>query len=73
MSSGNVTFISNESLLYDLQQTGHTGVLIRLTSKNLTENSNITLLPVDDLPEDILLYNHRTKLYIPGCELTYTY
>ena len=61
--------MSNDSVLYDLQQTGSTGVLIRLTSNELTENSTLPQVSVDDLPEDILLYDKEVKLYIPGCKL----
>ena len=49
--------------------TGHTGVLITLTSNDLTENSDLPQVPVDDLPEDILIYDEEVKLYIPGCKL----
>ena len=69
----NVTVLSNESILYHLQQTGTTGVLIRLTSNNFTENFTTPQLLSDDIPNNVLLQNNETKLFIPGCELQYTY
>ena len=68
ISSSNVTFVSSDSVLYDLQQTDSTGVLIRLTSNELTENSTLPQLSSVDIPDDILLYNEETKLFISGCE-----
>ena len=44
-------------------------MLIRLTSNDLTENYNLPKVLVDDLPENILLYDKEFKLYIPGCKL----
>ena len=67
--NSNVTFVSNDYVFYDLQQSGSTGVLIRLTSNELTENSTLPQISVDDLPDDILLYDDEVKLYIPGCKL----
>ena len=61
-------FVSNDSVLYDLQQTGSTGVLIRLTSNELAENSTLPQLSSVDIPDNILLYNEEVKLFIPGCE-----
>ena len=69
ISSSNVKFVRNDSVLYDLQQTGSTGVLIRLTSKGLTENSTLPQNLSDATPIDILLSNDETNLFIPGCEL----
>ena len=46
-------------------------MLIRLTSNDLTENFNLSKVPVDDLPENILFYDEEPKLYIPGCKLQY--
>ena len=60
-------------MLYDLQQTGSTGVLIRLTSNQLTENSTLPQLSSVDIPDNILLYNLETKLFIPACELITTF
>ena len=71
ISSSDVTFLSNDSVLYDLQQTGSTGVLIRLTSNELTENSTFPQLSSVDVPDNVLPYNEETKLFIPGCELQY--
>ena len=71
ISSSNVTFVSSDSVLYDLQQTDSTGVLIRLTSNELTENSTLPQLSSVDIPDDILLYNEETKLFISGCESLY--
>ena len=68
INSSNVTIVSSDSVFYDLQQTGSTGVLIRLTSNELTENSTLPQISVDDLPDDALLYD-EVKLYIPGCKL----
>ena len=68
ISSSNAS-ISNESVLYDLPQTGSTGVLIRLTSNNLTENSTLPQISSDDVPNNVLLYNEEIKLFIPGCKL----
>ena len=59
MRNSNITFVSNDYVFYDLQQTGSTGVLIRLTSNELTENST--------LPQ--ILHYDEVKLYIPGCKL----
>ena len=69
INSSNATFTSIESVLHDLTLIGHTGVLIRLTSNDLTENFNLSKVLVDDLPENILLYDDELKLYIPGCKL----
>ena len=71
ISSSDITFLNNDSVLYDLQQTGSTGVLIRLTSNELTENSTFPQLSSVDVPDNVLLYNEETKLFIPGCELQY--
>ena len=68
ISSSNAS-ISNESVLYDLSQTGSTGVLIRLTSNDLTENSTLPQISSDDVPNNVLLYNEEIKLFIPGCKL----
>ena len=61
--------MSNDSVLYDLQRTGSTGVLIRLTSNNLTENSTLPQNISEATPNDVLLSNEETNLFIPGCEL----
>ena len=71
ISSSNITFISNDFVLYDLQQTGSTGVLIRLTSDELTETSSLPQLSTIDVSDNISLYNEETKLFIPSCELLY--
>ena len=68
-SSSNGTFISSDSVLYDLRQTGSTGVLIRLTSKELTEDSTVPQISSNDISNNILIYNNEAKLFIPGCEL----
>ena len=68
-SSSNVTFVSNNSVLYDIQQTGSTGVLITLTSHELTENSTLPQNLSDATSADVLLSNEETNLFIPGCEL----
>lgn len=68
ISSSN-TSVSNESVLHDLSQTGSTGVLIRLTSNDLTVDSSLPQLSSDDVPNNVLLYNEEIKLFIPGCEL----
>ena len=68
--SSSATFLSSESVLYDLQYASSTGVLLRLTSNELTENFAIPQLISDVIPNDILLYDNETKLYIPGCEFT---
>ena len=72
MQSIDVTFVSNDSVLYP-QQTGSTGVLIRLTSNQLTENSTLPQLSSVVIPDNIMLYNVETKLFIPGCELITTF
>ena len=64
ISSSNVTFVSNDSVLYDLHQNGSTGVLVRLTSNEITENYTLP-----QLSENVLLYNEETKLFIPSCKL----
>ena len=69
INSSNATFTSIESVFHDLTLIGHTGVLIRLESNDLTENFNLSKVPVDDLPENILFYDKEFKLYIPGCKL----
>ena len=71
MNSSDVTFVSNDSVLYDLQQTGSTGVLIRLTSNELTENSALPQLSSLHIPDNILLHDNKTTLFVPGCELQY--
>ena len=71
ISSINATFLSNDSVLYDLQQTGSTGILIRFASKEFTENSTLPQFSSNDIPNNILLYNKEAKLYIPACELVY--
>ena len=68
-SSTNGTFISSNSELYDLRQTGSTGVLIRLTSNELTENSTVPQISSNEISNNILIYNSETKLFIPDCEL----
>ena len=68
INTSDATFVSSDSVLYDLPQTGSTGVLIRLTSNELTENSTLLQLSSIDIP-NILLHNEETKLFIPGCEL----
>ena len=67
INSSNVTIVSSDSVFYDLQQTGSTGVLIRLTSNELTENSTLPQLSSVNIPE----LNGETKLFIPGCKLQY--
>ena len=59
-------------MLYDLQQTGSTGVLIQLTSNELTENSTLPQLSSVDIHNNISSYNEETKLFIPGCKLLTT-
>ena len=59
------------TVLYDLQQTGSTGVLIRLTSNELTENYTLPQFSSFDVPDDFLLSSEDIKLFIPGCELQY--
>ena len=71
MSSNNATFLSNDSVLYNLQQTGITGILIRFASKEFTENSTLPQFSSNDVPNNILLYNKEAKLFIPACELLY--
>ena len=68
INSSNVTVVSDDSVLYDIQQTGSTGVLIRITSNELTENSTLPQLSSVDIPE---LHSVETKLFIPGCKLQY--
>ena len=58
--------LSNESVLYDLSH-GRTGVLIRLTSNDLTKDSTLPQLSSDDVP------NSMIKLFIPSCEFIYCY
>lgn len=67
ISSSNV---SNDTVFYDLQQTGSTAVLIKLTSTEFTENST---LPQFLSKDNILLDNKEIKLFIPGCELLCMY
>ena len=64
----NVTFLSNDSELYDLQRTVSTGVLIRLTSNELTDTFALPQLNFDEVPNNILLYSNETKLFIPSCK-----
>ena len=71
ISSSNATFISNDSVLYDLRQSGSTGVLIILTSNEFTENSTLPEFSSNDISNNILLCNNETKLFIPQCELIY--
>ena len=52
---------SNDSVLYNLQQTGSTGILIRFASKEFTENFTLPQLP----------FYINYKLFIPACELVY--
>ena len=73
INTSDATFVSNDYVLYDLPQTGSTGVLIRLTSNNLTENSTLPQLSSIDIPNNVLIYSEETKLFIPGCELPYIY
>ena len=61
-------FVSSDSVLYDLQQTGSTGVLIRLTSNELAENSTLPQLSSVHILDNIILYNEEVKLFIPGRE-----
>ena len=61
--------MSNDSVLYDLQRTGSTGVLIRLTSNDLTENSTLPQNISEATPNNVLLSSEETNLFIPGCEL----
>ena len=68
-SSSNGAFISSDSVLYDLRQTGSTGVLIRLTSKELTENYSLPQFSANEIPKNILIYDKEIKLFIPDCEL----
>ena len=62
------TFVRNESVFYDLPQTGSTGVLIRLSSTLLSDNSTLPQQLFDGVPSNVKIYNNDTKLYIPGCE-----
>ena len=71
ISSINATFLSNDSVLYDLQQTGITGILLKFTSKDFTENSTLPQFSSNGVPNNILLYNKEAKLFIPACELLY--
>ena len=67
MSSSSAIFLNNESILYDLQHSENTGVLIRLESNDLAENSTLPQLS-PDIP-NISINNYEAKLFIPGCEL----
>ena len=67
-SSSNVTFLSNDSVFYDLRQTGCTGVFIRLTSNEFTENSTPPEF-ISSISNQILLHNGEAKIFIPACEL----
>ena len=70
ISSSNV---SNDTIFYNLQQTGSTAVLMRLTSNEFTEISTLPQFSSDDIPRNILLYNNEIKLFIPGCKLVCMY
>ena len=69
MSRSNEAILSNESVFYDLRQADNTGVLIRLTSNDFTENSTLPQILTDDIPDNTLLYSNEIKFFIPGCEL----
>lgn len=69
MNSCNATIISNDSVLYELQQTGSTGILIRLTSNEFTENDTLPLDISNVTSNNVALYIEETNLFIPGCEL----
>ena len=56
-------------MLYDIQRSGSTGVLIRLTSDELTENSTLPQNISDATPNDVSFEDEETNLFIPGCEL----
>ena len=68
-SRSNANIISNESVFYELQQADNTGILLRFTSNNFTENSPLPQILLDDVPNNVLLYSKEIKLFIPGCEL----
>ena len=65
MDSISAAFLNNESRLYDLEK--KTGILVRLTSNGLTENSTLPLHS-PDIP-NISIKNYKAKLFIPSCEL----
>ena len=69
MNSCNASIVSNDSVLYELQQTGSTGILIRLTSNEFTENDTLPLDISNITSNNIVLYIEETNLFIPGCEL----
>ena len=71
ISSSNATFLSNDSVLYDLQQTGSTGIMLRLTCKEFTENSTIPEFASINISSNIILYYEEAKIFIPGCESQY--
>ena len=54
-------------VLYDLQQSDSTGVLIRLTSNEFTENSTLPTFSINTLNK-VLLHNKEVKNFIPGCK-----
>ena len=69
ISSSNGTFLSNDSVLYDLRQSGNTGVLIRLTSNEFTENSTLPKYTSSfNTLNKVLLHSIEVKIFIPGCE-----
>ena len=68
ISSSNTTLLSNDSILYDLRQSDITGVLIRLTSNEFTENSTSF-----NTLNKVLLHNKEVKIFIPGCEFCTLY
>ena len=72
ISSSNATFLSNDFVLYDLQQTDSIGIQIRLTSKEFTENSTIPeFASIFNISSNIVLYYEEAKIFIPGCESQY--
>ena len=76
ISSSNVTFFSNDFVLYDLRQRDNTGVLIKLTSKEFTENSTLPEYIssfIYNTLNKVLLYNKEVKIFIPDCEFYINY
>ena len=70
ISSSNATLISNDSIFYDLRQSGSIGVLIRLTSNEFTETSALPQVAPISISNKILIYyeEFEAKIFIPSCE-----
>ena len=70
-NKSDAVILRKEVIFYKLRQ-ANTGVLLKFTSNNFTENTTLPQIIPNDIPmpNNTLFYNDERKLFIPGCELS---